>query len=145
MEGANKGMEPKLLLKLINTSEKEKMWIESFVKDYGFDTLVKNIDAAAISNRAKQILLSIHQILHSGNQAIESLASITEIPAKSIRAAMNNDNLHELMEHPERLDLDIRQSYSFRCLNEVYTSYLKDTEHLHIQYISEDQGYEHES
>lgn len=143
-EGAIKGMEPKLLVKLINTSEKEKGWIESFVKDYGFDTLVKNIDAAAISNRAKQIILSIDHILHNRYQAIEGLASITEIPVKTIQAAMRKDNLQELLAHPERLDMDIRQSYALRCMNDVYNSYREDAENMDIHDISDEQEYEHE-
>lgn len=115
-----------LLLRLISTSEQEKLWIESFVKDYGFDVLVKNIEAAAISNRAKQTILDIDQILHNRSQAIQSLASITEIPVKSIRAAVKNNNIRDLVEHPERLDTDTRQLYKIRCLDNLLYSYKQE-------------------
>jgi hypothetical protein len=115
-------MNLKSLIKLINTSENDRLWVEGFVKEYSFDTLVEHIAAATISNRTKQTILHIDQIIHNGSQAIQSLAAIADIPVKSLRASLKNNNIYELLEHPERLDVDSRQLYKMRCVHQVYTS-----------------------
>jgi hypothetical protein len=119
-------MNTEALIRIIQTSEQEKRFVKAFVDEYGFDTLINHLEAADISSRAKQSILHVNNILENNSQALTSLAALTEIPEKFLTSLITKEEFKDFLIHPEKCDIDSRQLFRFRNLNEVYSSYLEE-------------------
>lgn len=116
-------MDTDALIKIINTSEMEKNMLKSFIDKYGFDALYDNLKDASLSTKAKMSITQLHQILHNSDKALNNLSALTEIPLKVLQQSLKEGERLDILEHPERLDIDSRQLFKFRCVNDVYLSY----------------------
>ena len=140
-------MDSKSLMKIIHANDKEKDALEGFINKFGYKALSNLLNIAlsmpVLSPKTKQALYLVDRILDDKPDALICLSKLTEIPLRSlIYLRDSNTEIKEILEHPEKFDLDIRQSYAFRCMNQVYTSYQEDLNLGYLQYLREGHNYE---
>jgi len=140
-------MDKKSLMKIIHANDKEIKVLEAFINKFGYKSLISFLELGlpvqSLSQKTKQALYSVDQVLHNSCDALVCLSRLTEIPLKSILYMHKNRiEIIDILEHPEKFDLDSRQSYAFRCMNEVYTSYQEDQKRETVQQLGVNHDYE---
>ena len=118
-------------LRLIGAAGNEKELIERLVRDLGIKTFLDNADSIVLSQKTKNALEWLNNILYQKGNIPESLSGLTEIPTKTF--TQNNVKEIELLtikNHPELLDVDARQFYKLLCLKDVIKNFEDEQDYV---------------
>jgi hypothetical protein len=118
-------------LRLIGAAGNEKELIERLVRDLGIKTFLDNADSIVLSQKTKNALEWLNNILYQKGNIPESLSGLTEIPTKTF--TQNNIKEIELLtikDHPELLDVDARQFYKLLCLKDVIKNFEDEQDYV---------------
>ncbi len=118
-------------LRLIGAAGNEKELIERLVRDLGIKTFLYNADSIVLSQKTKNALEWLNNILYQKGNIPESLSGLTEIPTKTF--TQNNIKEIELLtikDHPELLDVDARQFYKLLCLKDVIKNFEDEQDYV---------------
>lgn len=121
-------------LRLIGAAGNEKELIERLVRDLGIKTFLDNADSIVLSQKTKNALEWLNNILYQQGNIPESLSGLTEIPTKTF--TQNNIKELELLtikDHPELLDVDARQFYKLLCLKDVIKNFQDEQDYVAVK------------
>ncbi|WOO35754.1 hypothetical protein R2R35_18410 [Anaerocolumna sp. AGMB13020] len=121
-------------LRLIGAAGNEKELIERLVRDLGIKTFLDNADSIVLSQKTKNALEWLNNILYQQGNIPESLSGLTEIPTKTF--TQNNIKELELLtikDHPELLDVDARQFYKLLCLKDVIKNFQDEQDYIAVK------------
>ncbi len=137
-------------LRLIGAAGNEKELIERLVHDLGIKTFLDNADSIVLSQKTKNALEWLNNILYQQGNIPESLSGLTEIPTKTF--TQNNIKELELLtikDHPELLDVDARQETEainppISFINETIIETIQKPEELSMEVVNQSLTYNKE-
>lgn len=113
-----------MFIRLIGAAGNERVLIERLVHDLGMKTFLENADSVVLSNKTRNAIDWLNNILYRKGNVIESISGLTEIPMKLLlQAQVRGNSIVEYFSHPEKLDIDARQFHKLLCLKEVCTDF----------------------
>jgi hypothetical protein len=126
-------MNNNMFLHLIGAAGTERLLIERLVRDLGIRTFLENADSIVLSNKTKNSIEWLNNILYGKGNSIEGVAGLTEIPVKLLKQYKQKDwSITEYVSHPEKLDIDARQFHKLLCLKEVIMNFQDDRQEEYI-------------